>query len=301
MGVRAAEDEGALRCAGCRRSYALHRVGPDSLDIPCLMRADALATLDQDLVVARSDPDSARLDYRRHIAWAERRDRFLAPLVHHTSDPYLPPATAEPTGGEWERCDRFAHDLHGSGTVLDLGCGTGEWTARLARRGLRVVGTDTGLSRLERAATARAGSDQRLLFAQADAMELPLAAASVDGVWCSGAFASVRPDRRTVFFRQVNRALRPGGLLYLGAVTAPAGDTLRRYLLWRYIYRRPVVRGERLGRPPRGRSGGWRYRATITARDLRELCHGHGFRVLALSREGTRLLLLARKERGTDA
>ncbi len=293
-GVRA-----TLRCAGCGRMYALHRVGNSSLEIPRLMRDDALATLDQDLVVARSDPESARLDYRRHIAWAERRERFLAPLVHHISDPYLAPA--HDPAREQDLFDRFARGLPNGAAVLDLGCGKGEWTARLTRQGPRVVGIDTSLPRLERAALALAEAGEEALFAAADAMELPFAAASLDGVWCDAAFASVRPDRRTVFFRQINRVLRPGGLLYLGAATAPPADTLRRYLLWRYIYRRPVVKGEHIERPPRARTGGWRYRATATARELRELCHDHGFTILAWRREGPRLLLVARKERGTHA
>jgi len=298
--------EGSLHCAGCGRSYPLHTVGDGLLEIPLLMRDDDLATLDQDIVVSRSDPESARLDYRRHIAWAERRERFLAPLVHHaTSSPSMIPArqgvSGVPAAEAMALFDRFVRDLPADGAVLDLGCGAGAWTARLAGRGPRVVGADTSLTRLEHAAATLAAAGHAALFAAADPMELPFAAASLDGVWCDTAFASVRPDRRTVFFRQANRALRPGGLLYLGAMMAPLGAALRRYLLWRYIYRRPVVLGERIERPPRTRTSGWRYHAATTERGLRALCRDHGFRILALSREGSRLLLLARKERGTDA
>jgi len=304
--------EGTLRCAGCGRSYPLHAVGDGSLEIPRLMRDDDLATLDQDIVVSRSDPESARLDYRRHIAWAERRERFLAPLVRHTPpDSYMTPARqglpsvpgvpGVSVAGEMALFDRFAGALPVDGVVLDLGCGVGMWTARLARQRLRVVGADTSLARLEHAAATSAAAGRAALFVAADPMELPFAAASLDGVWCATAFISVRPDRRAVFFRQTNRALRPGGLLFMGATTAPLGASLRHYLLWRHIYRRPIALWERIEQPPRGRTGGWRYRAATTERNLRALCRDHGFRILGLSHEGSRLLLLAQKERGTDA
>ncbi len=304
--------EGALRCDGCGRSYPLHSVGNGSLDIPWLMRDDALATLDQDIVVSRSDPDSTRLDYRRHIEQVERRERFLAPFVSHIADRYaVPPVKGAPgrredsreSVGETALFDHFVRGLPSDGIALGIGCDARAAT-RLMRQGLRVVAVDTSRARLERAMTAAVEAPAEdgacTLFAGADPMELPFAAASVDGVWCDGAFASVRPDRRTVFFRQVNRVLRPGGLLFLGVGAASSRAALRRYLLQRYVYRWPVVYGDYIERPRHGRTGGWRYRAVTSAREARGLCREHGFKILALRRVDDYLLLLARKERGTD-
>jgi SAM-dependent methyltransferase len=127
-------------------------------------------------------------------------------------------------------------------------------------------------------------------------MEMPLAADAVDGVWCREAFAHVRPDRRTVFFRQVHRVLRPGGALYLGAETRPLGEIARQYLLWRAVYKEPVVFWEHIDRLPPDRGGGRRYQAMTDGRTLRGLCRDHGFRVLSLRRTGTLRLLLARKK-----
>ncbi len=307
---------GALHCSGCGCSYPLHSVGHGALDIPRLMRDDALATLDQDIVVSRGDPDSTRLDYRRHIERVERRERFLAPFVSHTADPHvIPPIKGAPGRredsservGETALFERFTRGLPVGGIVLDIGCDA-RMVTRLTRLGLRVIEVDTSRARLERAMTAApeasaeasAEGGARTVFVGADPMELPFAAASVDGVWCDGAFASVRPDRRTVFFRQVNRVLRPGGLLCLGAVTASPRATLRRYLLQRYVYHWPVVYGDYIERPRRGRTGGWRYRAVTSARETRSLCREHGFKVVALRRAEEQVLLLARKERGTD-
>ena len=275
-------------------------MGHGSFDIPWLMRDDALATLDQDIVVSRSDPDSTRLDYRRHIAQVERRERFLAPFVSHTVDQYTIPSVKDPLGTrESDLLNRFARGLPSGGIALTLGCDV-RVAPRLTRLGLRVVALDTSRARLERAMTAAAEGGARTLFVGADPMEAPFATASVDGVWCDSPFASARPDRRTVFFRQVNRILRPGGLLYLGAVTEPSRATLRRYLLQRYVYRWPVVYGDDIEGPRRGGAGGWRYRAVTSARGVHTLCREHGFKILMLRRADGLLLLLARKERGTD-
>jgi len=302
--------EGALRCDGCGRSYPLHSVGNGSLDIPWLMRDDALATLDQDIVVSRSDPDSTRLDYRRHIEQVERRERFLAPFFSHIADRYaVPPVKGAPgrredrseSMGETALFERFTRGLPAGGIVLDIGCDARTATL-LTRLGLRVVGLDPTRARRARAMTAAVAAEggAHTLFVGADPLEAPFAAASVAGVWCDGAFASVRPDRRTVFFRQVNRVLHPGGLLCLAAVTASSRATLRRYLLQRYVYHWPVVYGDDIDRPWRGRTGGWRYRAVTSVRDAHTLCREHGFKILALRRADDYLLLLARKERGTD-
>ena len=133
------------------------------------------------------------------------------------------------------------------------------------------------------------------MFVQADMMEMPFATESMEGIWCSDAFAYVRPDRRTVFFRQAHRVLRPGGVLFVSAATMPTAQMACRFLLWRLILRRPVVFGESISRLPRAQGGGWRYHAMTTARALRALCRDHGFQVRSLRCEGGLWLLLARK------
>ncbi len=308
-------DEGFLRCDECGRAYPLWR-GGDSSDaalIPRLKRADALATLAQDLVVYQDDPESTRLDRLRYVAKVQRREAFLAETVGSAVDgPRPAPAGARPSSLQrapsvapaaraddlrddelGAMFDRFAGLLPARGAVLDVGCGDGAWTARLAARGLRAAGVESDAAALRRAA-ARVGAAAQLV--EARALEMPFASASVDGVWCATAFAGVRPDRRTVFFRQVNRVLRPDGVLFLAADTAPRGLVWRRYMLARYVWRRPVVPGEFVDRDGRRR---YRYRAVIDARDLHAQCRAHGFAILSLRHTGTRLLVLGRKVRGT--
>lgn len=298
-----------LCCAGCARTYPLRLVGAGLAAIPRLKRDDALATLAHDVVVGYSDPDSLPVDRRRYVQRATRRELFLDSLLNRVSgsnamllEPSLA-GTNVPLAGETARAqagafDRFTSLLPPGGTVLDLDAGRGVWTQSLAERGLRVVGTVATMpgmavaAEMARRPVARAGG---VAFVEATPMEMPLAAASMDGVWCGTVFAAVRPDRRGVFLRQVHRVLRPGGVLYLSAETRPLGTLLRRYLLWHAIYGKPVVFGEYIDRLPPSLGGGWHYQAMTKARTLRALGRAHGFRVLSLWRDGATWLLLARK------
>jgi len=329
-----------LRCGGCERVYPFHhvplsRAGGDagrSVLIPRLRRGDDLATLEQDIVVNRVDPDSTRLDRRQHVAQAERRERFLQAIMGRIPEPYAILAARDRSNGRDEQTvspheaaalDRFLNALPGASrgggnggtttgadgggwtTVLDLACGEGDGTARLVERGysrgLRAIGLDGSLPSLRRAVTSAtaANHNQDTLFVDGDMMEMPLASAAFDGVWCHEAFEYVRPDRRTVFFRQVNRVLRPGGVLFLSAETAGLRAIARQYLLWRLLYRKPVIFWEYLYPLPRAHGGGWHYHAMTAAHTLRDLCRAHGFTVLSLQQAGSLWLLLARKQEGT--
>lgn len=310
------DDAGAVRCAGCERRYPLDGDASEERAIPRLRRDDTLATLDQDVVIYRQDPASTRLDYRRHIRYIQTREQFLAPLIGRASAPFDAAAARPglhpraPIGGGDEAFERFARLLGPAPIVLDLACGEGAWLLRLCELGVRVVGLDESRPSLVHAAEATAAQHGiTAAFVEGNMMEMPLAAATFDGIWCSGAFAHVRVDRRVVLFRQMNRALRPGGIVFLDAPIRPLRAAVSRYLYWRWDRYKPVAPGEDVERAPRELGGGLHYRAAATARVLHALCHDHGFRVLALWRvkdaaggpAGVRWHVLARKERGTDA
>lgn len=91
-------------------------------------------------------------------------------------------------------------------TLLDIGCGTGIVTARLApgRPGLRVLGADA-LYGMARKAAERVGA-----VVLADVRRLPLAAASVDAVSAVWLLHLVR-DAADIF-AEAARVLRPGGV-----------------------------------------------------------------------------------------
>ena len=93
-------------------------------------------------------------------------------------------------------------------TVLDLGCGTGRFSALFAGRfEARVIGLDPALAML-RAATQGDGSDN-LFYAAARSEQLPLADGCCDLAWLSQMIHHVRD--REACARELRRVLRRGG------------------------------------------------------------------------------------------
>lgn len=117
--------------------------------------------------------------------------------------------------------------------VLDLGCGTGQLTQRLAERfpDAAVIGADLSDGMLERAA-ARADADDGdhlVDFVRADAQRLPLADASLDVVTCTESFHWYADQETAV--AELARLLRPGGRLVIASVatiTGFADDAIQR-------------------------------------------------------------------------
>jgi len=102
-------------------------------------------------------------------------------------------------------------------TVLDLACGTGDLCRELRRSDLSPIGVDFSFGML---AAARAGAP----LVQADALDLPVPAASVDGVTCGFAlrnFVGLEP-----FFTELGRVVRPGGRIALLEVAEPPNPLL---------------------------------------------------------------------------
>jgi SAM-dependent methyltransferase len=94
--------------------------------------------------------------------------------------------------------------------VLDLGCGPGDLTAELARRGCRVLGVDLNEELL---AVARARAIPGAEFRQADLRGLAIADRPFDGLWSSFA-AAYFPGFGPVLAGWVG-LVRPGGFVAL--------------------------------------------------------------------------------------
>ncbi len=103
----------------------------------------------------------------------------------------------------------------GSGAVLDVGCGTGEITERLAAKYPRAafVGVDLEEQHLDRARIRCAQFASRVQFQNGDALSLPFPDAQFDLVVCRHVLQAVPDAARAL--SEMHRVLRPGGRMHL--------------------------------------------------------------------------------------
>jgi ubiquinone/menaquinone biosynthesis C-methylase UbiE/cytosine/adenosine deaminase-related metal-dependent hydrolase len=95
--------------------------------------------------------------------------------------------------------------------VLDVACGTGRWLARLMRRGVAsAVGLDLSTEMLQQ---ARRKPGLRMSLLHADAMEMPLPAASFDVALCSFGLSYMTNIR--LFAKEISRVVKDRGHLLL--------------------------------------------------------------------------------------
>ena len=107
-------------------------------------------------------------------------------------------------------------DLFSGKTVLDAGCGGGNYAAAIAGLGAaRVIGIDIGDAGLEfaRAQAAKMGLAERLEYRSGSAANIPLADGSVDMVWSNSVVHVTGAYERCI--AEFARVLRPGGDLFL--------------------------------------------------------------------------------------
>ncbi|MGE0157769.1 MAG: class I SAM-dependent methyltransferase [Gemmatimonadales bacterium] len=120
-----------------------------------------------------------------------------------------------------------------SGTVLDLGCGTGDLAVALAVRGHRVIGIDFARAAVEeaeaRASALPAEHRVRLVLEVADALRPSSYAGAVGAVVDSGFYHLFAPEEREALAGELRATLPRGGRYYmLGfAIEIPSGDAPR--------------------------------------------------------------------------
>jgi ubiquinone/menaquinone biosynthesis C-methylase UbiE len=108
----------------------------------------------------------------------------------------------------WEVLARLLGD--GSGSLLDVGCGTGSYTAALAERGWNATGVDISDDML------RLARERGVHTVHADATALPFENATFDAA--ISVFTNTDVDDLAAVAREIVRILRPGAPLVYVAV-----------------------------------------------------------------------------------
>jgi SAM-dependent methyltransferase len=114
--------------------------------------------------------------------------------------------------------------LRGVSTVLDVACGTGNFTRAIAAEApdALVIGVDRSWPMLREAARLAPGGD----WVRCDAVQLPFRDASMDRVHCSGALHLF--DDVDAVLREFHRVLRPDGRLVVGTFVEASNARIRR-------------------------------------------------------------------------
>jgi len=97
-----------------------------------------------------------------------------------------------------------------SGRALDLGCGTGNYTLELKRRGFDVIGLDASEGML------RIARSKGLNCIRGDAYSLPFPDGSFDLVLSVTMFEFIHEPEKVL--REIHRVLRPGGEVLIGTM-----------------------------------------------------------------------------------
>jgi demethylmenaquinone methyltransferase/2-methoxy-6-polyprenyl-1,4-benzoquinol methylase len=119
----------------------------------------------------------------------------------------------------WRRATREALDPGRGSTVLDVAAGTAVSTVELAAGGVHAIACDFSQGML------RAGAGRSVPKVAGDAMALPLADESVDGVVISFGLRNVADPRAAL--REFARVTRPGGRLVVCEFSSPVWRPFR--------------------------------------------------------------------------
>lgn len=107
-------------------------------------------------------------------------------------------------------------DVDAGDAVLDVGCGTGNYTIELAKRGADVIGIDSSEEMLAWARIKAQKADIEASFMAADATNLPFPDSSFDIVISNGLLCFLKEPEKALI--EMRRVLKPGGRLVVGVL-----------------------------------------------------------------------------------
>jgi SAM-dependent methyltransferase len=119
---------------------------------------------------------------------------------------FTTPARKKRNERKWRAIEKALAQAPGVRRILDLPCGIGRFTGRLAQSGYEVVGSDISLEMIGKAVTAGAATrSESLDFVQANAEKLPFRDRVVDCVVSIRFMFHVDPETRIRILREFGR------------------------------------------------------------------------------------------------
>ena len=227
-----------------------------------------------------------------------RRESFLSEMLENTRLPYEVECKGyvEDIVGEFESPTEEEYfqytidKIEPESVILDLACGDGRHTLRLAESVENVVGLDfsrTSLTKAKRKCLAK----NNVIFIEGSMFQLPFSPKTFDSIWFSQAFEYVPPDKRRAFLTSLNGVLKDSGTLYMSVETwrYPSIFTsvkrlwsdFRLFCYWKCIRRKPLLWGEYLEHMYVKRTGwsGWHYHVHTSKKQLCHLLDTCGFTI----------------------
>ena len=158
-------------------------------------------------------------DATAHAGYPGPRPRYGRAIRDYYEDLWERlPAELDPPSFE-RRLHFLLGEVRPGDRALDVGCGTGDFTAAMARAGADAIGVDVAEAALRRARSRHPGVEFRLVPLDGP---LPFEDGSFELVWASEVIEHVADTAR--WLSEVRRVLAPGGRLL---VTTPSHGRLR--------------------------------------------------------------------------
>jgi ubiquinone/menaquinone biosynthesis C-methylase UbiE len=107
------------------------------------------------------------------------------------------------------------HEMVPPGTVLDVGCGTGENAIFFAQNKFTVSGRDLAETAIDQARSKAKERNVKVDFQEGNALALDFKAGSFDYVTDSGLFHTFSDSQRLLFRDEIARVLKPKGVYFM--------------------------------------------------------------------------------------
>ncbi|MGM0411389.1 MAG: class I SAM-dependent methyltransferase [Bacillota bacterium] len=116
--------------------------------------------------------------------------------------------------------------------VLDIGCGTGNFSIKLAKKGCEVTGIDISFPMLEQANKKAEKLNLDIDFKKGNALELDFNDNTFDSIFSMTAIEFIKELEKA--FNEMKRVVKPGGKILLG--------TIRKNSDWGRLYKKQAQR-----------------------------------------------------------